>query len=104
MILIKSNLVYQLSTYGGILGAFLLFTQATIAADELKTSANELLDRMSSATRELNYDGTFIYRREFSMDTMRLIHKSGNEGETERLISFTGSPRGVIKTPDSLSF
>ncbi|OGT74938.1 MAG: hypothetical protein A3I78_02145 [Gammaproteobacteria bacterium RIFCSPLOWO2_02_FULL_56_15] len=103
MILINSNPVYKLSTYQGILCAFLLFTQTTITAAELNTSALELLDRMSNATRELNYDGIFIYRRELSMDTMRLIHKSGNEGVTERLISLTGSPREVIRTRHSVT-
>ena len=69
------------------------------AAGEADTStqAQELINSMSRAVREQNYDGTFIYLRHRQMDTMRLIHRADNDGERERLVSLTGMPREVIR-------
>ena len=59
-----------------------------------------LIDEMSKASRNLNYDGVFIYTLGKQMDTMRIIHKSGNDGSYERLISLTGHAREVIRDKD----
>lgn len=56
-----------------------------------------LINEMSRAGRELNYDGIFVYRRGSRMDTIRLIHKHDDEGERERMVSLTGSAREVIR-------
>jgi sigma-E factor negative regulatory protein RseB len=61
-----------------------------------------LIDEMSMASRDLNYDGVFVYRLGKQMDTMRIIHKSGGEGIYERLISLTGHAREVIRDKDQV--
>ena len=66
-------------------------------------SAQQLINNMSRALSTLSYDGIFIYRRGQQMDTMRLIHKSDDKGESERLISLTGSPREVIRNNQSVT-
>lgn len=66
-------------------------------------SAQQLLNNMSRALSTLNYDGTFIYQRGHQMDSMRLIHKANKDGEFERLISLTGSPREVIRNNESVT-
>lgn len=103
MILKKSKPAHQPSVYGIILTAYIFLNQTAGAAEPVRADARDLLDRMGRATRELNYDGIFIYRREQGMDTMRLIHKSGQDGETERLITLTGQSREVIRTKESVT-
>lgn len=65
--------------------------------------ARELLDRMTEASRTLNYDGVFIYQRGSHMDAMRIIHKAGQGSERERLISLTGHAREVIRNDESVT-
>ena len=67
------------------------------SARDTQAEAQQLVNLMANATRKLNYDGIFIYRRGQRMDTMRLIHKVEGDGETERLISLTGHAREVIR-------
>jgi sigma-E factor negative regulatory protein RseB len=71
--------------------------------DDGSRSAGALINEMSRAVRERNYDGTFIYRRSRHIEAMRIIHKSGSGGEHERLISLTGLPREVIRDSRSVT-
>ena len=66
-------------------------------AQDTNVKAEQLLNAMADATRKLDYDGIFIYRRDHHMDTMRLIHKVDGDGEKERLVSLSGHPREVIR-------
>ncbi len=62
----------------------------------------KLIDKMSKASRDLNYDGVFMYRLGKQMETMRIIHKSGVDGIYEKLISLTGHAREVIREKDKV--
>ena len=73
-----------------------------LAADTSQQAAS-IINNMTLASKQLNYDGIFIYKRGPRMDTMRIIHKSGENGESERLISLTGIPREVIRNEDSIT-
>ncbi len=55
------------------------------------------LERMISATRSLNYDGTFVFRKGSYSESMRIIHRADDSGERERLISLTGAAREVLR-------
>ncbi len=61
-----------------------------------------LIDEMSKASRDLNYDGVFLYRLDKQIDTMRIIHKAGPDGPRERLVSLTGHAREVIRDKDQV--
>ncbi|HEY7840244.1 MAG TPA: MucB/RseB C-terminal domain-containing protein [Gammaproteobacteria bacterium] len=80
----------------------LLILQPAAAEDAASARAQELINSMSRAVRERNYDGTFIYLRHRQMDSMRLIHKADQGGEFERLVSLTGMPREVIRDDRSV--
>ncbi len=81
----------------------LLFGSVSVAySDDTAPDPQVLIDEMSKASRELNYDGVFIYRLGKQMDTMRIIHKSGTDGAIERLISLTGHAREVIRDKDQV--
>jgi sigma-E factor negative regulatory protein RseB len=77
---------------------WLNFAQAEINKPEPQL----LLDEMSKASRNLNYDGVFIYRRDSKMETMRIIHKAGEDGSYEKLTSLTGSAREVIRDKEQV--
>jgi sigma-E factor negative regulatory protein RseB len=73
------------------------------AEQETSNQARQLINEMSRASRELNYDGVFVYRRDRRMDTMRLIHKADNNGEQERMVALTGYAREVIRNNKSVT-
>lgn len=83
---------------------FVILSPLTATADSnAVSSARELVNNMSNAVRSLNYDGVFIYQRGSQMNTLRLIHKSDDNGEIEKLVSLTGSAREVIRNNQSVT-
>lgn len=93
----------NLSTRSLLLSAGLLFSAALMAADDDALLARNLINKMTQATRTLNYEGVFIYHYGPIMDTMRIIHRSDPGGESERLVSLSGSAREVIRDKDSVT-
>ncbi len=81
-----------------ILGGWLcaIYTHASVAGDT-SDNARQSLDRMARAAQTLNYDGTFVYRNGSTMQSMRIIHRSGDEGERERLVALSGAAREVLR-------
>jgi sigma-E factor negative regulatory protein RseB len=73
-----------------------------VQAETSKPDPQVLIDEMSKASRDLNYDGVFVYRLGTQMETMRIIHKSGEDGIYEKLISLTGNAREVIRDKDEV--
>jgi len=82
---------------------YLGIISAPVPAEDSGTVAQRLINQMSRAARELNYDGIFIYRRGGQMDTLRLIHRNSADGETERLVSLTGHAREIIRNKQSVT-
>jgi sigma-E factor negative regulatory protein RseB len=71
-------------------------------ADNNSPDPQVLIDEMSKASRDLNYDGIFVYHLGKQIDTMRIIHKSDEDGIYERLVSLTGNAREVIRDKDQV--
>ena len=80
----------------------MLLSAALFAADQMPP-AQQLINQMSQANYELNYEGVFIYRRHGKMDTMRIIHKVDENGVQERIVSLTGFAREVIRNKNSVT-
>jgi sigma-E factor negative regulatory protein RseB len=79
-----------------------LISASVFAVDQIPP-AQQLIRQMSEANHELNYEGVFIYRRHGKMDTMRIIHKVGENGIQERIVSLTGFAREVIRDKNSVT-
>ncbi|MDG2070421.1 MAG: MucB/RseB C-terminal domain-containing protein [Pseudomonadales bacterium] len=62
-------------------------------ADEV----SDLLEKMGSALREQNYEGTFTYMRGSQFETIRVTHQFADGSEDERLLNLNGEPREVIR-------
>jgi len=79
--------------------AVLLFsTSLTVNAEQINSdTVREWLGRVTAAGKNLNYEGTFIYRHGNEMEAVKVIHKADEKGEHERMISLTGSAREIIR-------
>ncbi len=55
------------------------------------------LMRINQATRELNYEGTFVYQHADQLEAMRIVHRAEDGTVRERLVSLNGAPREVIR-------
>lgn len=60
--------------------------------------AGALLARMNRAARSLDYEGVFVYQHGDQLESLRILHKAGNGGARERLVSLNGAPREIIRT------
>jgi sigma-E factor negative regulatory protein RseB len=78
-------------------GLFCALISNVAVAGETPDTPQRSLDRMTRAAQSLNYDGTFVYSNGAKMQSMRIIHRSGEEGERERLVALSGAARDVIR-------
>ena len=81
----------------------LLWLPVTVIAENESEQARKLINQMTRASHELNYDGVFVYRRGKHMDMMRIIHKADEDGEYERMVSLTGYAREIIRDKKSVT-
>ena len=85
--------------------SYVITTVTVLYAENIVPNPEVLVDEMSAATNQLNYDGIFIYRHDKQIDTMRIIHKKNHNGDIyERLISLTGNAREVIREKDQIKY
>lgn len=54
------------------------------------------LDRMNTALRQLNYQGTFVYIHDNRIETMQVTHRGDARGGISRVVSLTGPKREII--------
>lgn len=81
----------------GVTAAAFLLLAAQAASGADADGARALLGAMHDATRQLNYDGVFVYQSGDHLDSMRLVHAWDGSTEKERLISLSGPAREVIR-------
>jgi sigma-E factor negative regulatory protein RseB len=55
------------------------------------------LERMSAAMSQMSYQGTFVYVRDNSVESMRITHVVDAGGLRERLVSVSGTPREIVR-------
>lgn len=85
----------------GLVLSLLLLTGAARAEEH---SAQAWLERVNDSLRELNYTGTFVYRYDGSIETLRIWHKAlPGGGERERLHSLNGDAREILRDDDTVT-
>ncbi len=85
---------------------FLGIATASPAAEQVdQQDGLNWLRKMASASRQLNYTGTFIYRHGNNQaETSRIAHFVNSAGgEFEKLETLDGAPREVIRTNDQVT-
>ncbi len=75
----------------------LLALAIVVPATAAVAGPDALLARMQHASRNLDYDGVFVYQRGDQLDSLRIVHKAGAGGVRERLVSLNGAPREIIR-------
>ncbi|MEE8634837.1 MAG: MucB/RseB C-terminal domain-containing protein [Acidiferrobacterales bacterium] len=80
-----------------ILAATLLLSPGTGLAASTAATAYDWLMKMNRATRELNYDGTFVFQQGQKLEAMRIIHWADKGSVKERLVSLNGTAREIIR-------
>ncbi len=74
--------------------AALAFLAGPARADD--AAAHELLSRMSTSLRSVDYEGSFIYQHDGRTDALRIFH-AGGYPERERLTSLTGARGEIVR-------
>lgn len=88
---------------GAVLAAtavLLLCARPALAAGE--EGVQHWLDRMARAVESLNYRGTLVHVRGDQVDTLKIIHRSDENGVRERIYSIDGEPREVLRDGDKV--
>ena len=79
---------------------FILLTTTacvTVAADQVD-DVKFLLSSMSSATRQLDYQGLFTFEVGGSLDTYKIVHRVEGDKEFERLQRLNGQEREIVRS------
>lgn len=79
------------------LAALIMLLLVNSASADQFEEASEWLERMSSAMRELDYQGTFVYLQGDDVETMRITHVRDGSGVRERLVAVSGPKREIMR-------
>ncbi len=82
-----------------VVGTLGLLAQPAWSADD---DAREWIERMSESLATRNYVGLFTHATGRQSETMRIVHRVGKNGSTERLVSLDGSGREIVRTPQEV--
>lgn len=90
-----------LRAQGGCLFA-VIATATVLLAPTFAQAENNLmaLQRMAQASRQLTYEGVFVYRSADRMETSRIAHAWTDGRDLERIEVLDGSPREMIRNED----
>lgn len=85
------------------LAAFLAAVLFSVLANAQQIeTARDLLSRMGSAARELNYRGVFTYEHRGNLSTLKVVHGVRNGEAYEVLNHMDGDPREFVRRGNSL--
>ncbi len=85
---------------------FLAFPATGLAAEQDDPEDGlSWLKKMASASRRLNYSGTFVHRHADQAETSRIVHYvNAAGGEFEKLETLDGTAREIIRTNDQVTY
>ena len=73
------------------------------SAAENSADAMTWLKKIATASRQLNYAGTFVYQHGHQMETSRIAHIADAGGEREKLETLDGPPREIIRNNENVT-
>jgi sigma-E factor negative regulatory protein RseB len=77
-------------------------TPQTIQTELAVANPMAWFDRITIASRQLNYVGVFSYQTGWRTETSRIVHRFANGEEKEHLEILDGSPREIIREGDNM--
>lgn len=84
-----------------VLGLFAEQARAVDAAESVN-EARMWLDKIATSAKTVNYEGTFIFRRDDQLVAMHLVHVADQTGERERLSSLSGVQREFFRSKEGV--
>lgn len=63
----------------------------------------EVLTRISTSVKNLNYSGAYVYQRGGNVDTYQLVHIFDDKGEAERRESLDGPPKVMLREGERIT-
>jgi sigma-E factor negative regulatory protein RseB len=82
--------------------AIVALAALAVAPAALASDAAEWLTRAANAARQLNFVGTLVYQHGGRVETSRIVHVNGGDGEFEKLVNLDGPRREVIRRNDEV--
>lgn len=76
---------------------------ANCASVEAGDDAMAWLGKIATASRQINYSGTFVYQHGRQIETSRIAHWADPSGEYEKLETLDGPPREFIRNNDNVT-
>lgn len=76
----------------------LLLLPMVAAADDAAKDVKSWLDRISQASQQHSYQGTFVYRCQSQLTAMRVVHAASSDGPVERLTSLNGPAHEITQS------
>ncbi len=73
-----------------------------VAEPLTQDDALQILERIATAARTLNYEGTFVYQHGERVETSRIVHFVDTDGEHEKLETLDGPRREIIRNNDEV--
>ncbi len=67
------------------------------------SDAIALLKKIATASRHVNYAGTFVYQHANQVETSRIAHWADASGEYEKLETLDGPPREIMRNNDNVT-
>ena len=89
-----------------VLPAFLILLISVSHAEADTGAASEalaLLKKIATASRNVNYAGTFVYQHANQVETSRIAHFADASGEYEKLETLDGPPREIMRNNDNVT-
>ncbi len=82
---------------------FMAFLASGLTVAFAEDDVQQLLHKMNQTLEMGNYEGTFVFMSNGSVETMRIVHGYTPDGVKEKLVSLTGDAREVIRDQDVLT-
>ncbi len=76
---------------------FVAFFLLSISSNSFAGHLFDVLQRMTDADQQQNYQGTFILRKSDDLSTLRVTHGSDDKGVWESLEALNGEPRKIVR-------
>src|SRR5690606_26862580 len=83
-----------------VAAACLIAQPARAAQEQAPTEAGQtlqLLQKIQTAARELDYSGIYTFQQDAIMASSRIVHMVDGTGERERLVLLDGMPREFLR-------
>lgn len=75
---------------------------AWAANSENPSNLNAWLTHVAKATQQLNYEGTYVYQHQDSMEITHIAHRKDNADEFSKLDALSGPPHTYVRVNDAV--